>query len=365
MMKSQKKSIYLVLYINIFLILFNILILFIARNFSNLIENLYSRKLFLYINKPLSRISNFFNFSLGELTIALVLVIIFVLLIFFIYFLIIKKLQKSIISILLIIFILLFNLSYYQLAWGLNNYRQNVEEIFGFQDVDIEIDDLEKSYRYLVIETNRLKEMIENNNMEHIEDEYIYKNTYRGYQDLSKKYPFIDQNKVLVKPLKISRFFSSSGYTGIYLPFFSEANINYMMPLFSKPFVSSHEIAHQKGFASEDDANFVGFLGCYYHKDFYFKYSGYQAMLTYVGNSLYKNNPELYREISSLRSPGVLEDIKERIDFWDKHIIEKAKDTHNKVNDKFLKANNQPEGLVTYNRVTELFIKAHKAGLIN
>ncbi|MDW7669628.1 MAG: DUF3810 family protein, partial [Bacillota bacterium] len=103
----------------------------------------------------------------------------------------------------------------------------------------------------------------------------------------------------------------------------------------------------------------------YYHDDIYFKYSAYQAMMTYVGNSLYRNDPELYKEISSFRSDSVLSDIKDRIIFWDIHIKEKVNTAHNKVNDTFLKANNQPEGIASYSKVTELFLKAHKAGLIN
>src|SRR6056297_15164 len=365
MNSSPKKTIFLILYINIFLILFNVLILLIAKNSTNLIENFYSRGLFLYINKPLSYINSYFSFSLGEITIGITLIILASLLVYFAYSLIIKKGKKSTISILLIVFMLLFNLSYYQLAWGLNNYRQDIEEIFEIKDVDVTLEDLEYSYRYLVEETNRLKDILDNNSLNYIDDKYIYTNTYKGYEKLNDEYSFIDDSKVIVKPLMISKFFSASGYTGIYLPFFSEANINEMVPRFSKPFIASHEIAHQKGFASEDDANFMGFLACYYHYDSYFKYSAYQAMMVYVGNSLYKNDHELYREISSLRSESVLNDIKTRVNFWDTHIKEKVNEVHNRVNDTFLKANNQPEGIVNYSKVTELFLKAHKAGIIN
>jgi hypothetical protein len=95
------------------------------------------------------------------------------------------------------------------------------------------------------------------------------------------------------------------------------------------------------------------------------KYSGYQAMMVYVGNSLYKSAPQLYREISKLRSTEVLEDIKKRVNFWDQHIVEKVSQAHNNLNDKFLKASNQPEGILNYSRVTELFIKAYKDKLIH
>ncbi len=365
MFKSGKNKIYMFLYINAFMIFLNIILLYFAKKYSNLVENFYSRKLFLYITKPLSIFSNLFNFSLGELAVALAILFIVFLSLYTIYSLFSKKWKSSILSLLVIVFILLFNLSFYQLAWGLNNYRQSTEEIFEISDVNITVEDLEHSYRYLVEETNRLKKIIDSSSIDHITDKYIYTNAYRGYEKLSYIYPFINNSKSVIKPLKISNIFSASGYTGIYLPFFAEANINYMVPSFSKPFISNHEIAHQKGFAGEDDANFIGFLACYYHNDVYFKYSGYQAMMTYVGNSLYRNDPELYKEISSFRSDSVLSDIKDRIIFWDIHIKEKVNTAHNKVNDTFLKANNQPEGIASYSKVTELFLKAHKAGLIN
>jgi len=94
MFKSCKKNIYLILFINIFLILFNILILLIAKKSSFLVESFYSRKLFFYINKPLSYISNYFSFSLGELAVAAAIITLIFLFLIFIYFIIILIKQK-------------------------------------------------------------------------------------------------------------------------------------------------------------------------------------------------------------------------------------------------------------------------------
>lgn len=265
----------------------------------------------------------------------------------------------------ILILLILSILTYYQLAWGLNNYRISVEENFNLASEDITIDDLAASYKYLVLESNRLKEELLRDYNIGISKEYIYKNVYKGFETVNDEYPFISDNKVIVKPLKISKIFSSSGYTGIFLPFLAEANINYMIPEFSQPFTASHEIAHQKGFASEDSANFVGFLACYHHSEDYFKYSGFRSMMNYIGNSLYKSDKELYKEIASLRSKEVLKDIENNRDFWEKHEKERSKEIHNKINDRFLKANNQPQGIVTYSKVTELFVKAYKSGIIN
>jgi hypothetical protein len=365
MLQTNLKKIKILIYINLTLIFFNIILVQLAKNFPLFIEEYYSRNFYLIINRPLSLLSGNFSFSLGEVLIGFQILVLILLLLLSFKNLAYKKVSNSIFLTLLIAFILLFNLSYYQISWGLNNYRQSIEDIFNLSSEKIELEDIAESYEFLVLETNRLKELLTKYGLEEKYDELVLKSIYKGYENASKKYPFIDSGKVSLKPLIISKFFSSSGYTGIYLPFFSEANINYMVPSFSKPFIASHEIAHQKGFSAEDDANFIGFLACHYHDDIFVKYSGYQAMMVYVGNSLYKSDPQLYREISNLRSAEVTEDIKTRVNFWDQHIVKKANEVHNNLNDKFLKASNQPEGLLNYSRVTELFIKAYKKGLIN
>ena len=359
------KKIKIIVILNIFLIIFNYSIVLIARRYPDFIERYYSRKLFYSINNPLSHISNGFDFSLGEILVFILGAFLIILFLKSLYNLILRKYSKVLISLSIMVLLSLSILTYYQLVWGLNNYRVSIEENFNLDNEDINIDDLATSYRYLVVESNSLKEALLKNNNIGISKEYVYKNAYKGFEKLKDEYPFISDNKTIVKPLKISNIFSSSGYAGIFLPFISEANVNYMMPEFSQPFTASHEIAHQKGFASEDSANFIGFLACYYHRDNYFKYSGFQSMMNYIGNSLYENDKELYQEISSLRSKEVLKDIEINREFWKKHEKERSKEIHNKINDRFLKANNQPQGIVTYSKVTELFVKAYKSGIIN
>jgi len=44
------------------------------------------------------------------------------------------------------------------------------------------------------------------------------------------------------------------GIGGVYFPFTGEANVNISMPHTSIPFTACHEMAHQIGFAREDEA---------------------------------------------------------------------------------------------------------------
>jgi hypothetical protein len=42
--------------------------------------------------------------------------------------------------------------------------------------------------------------------------------------------------------------------------FTNEAQVNYIGPMYSFPMTTNHEMAHQMGFASETECNFIGFL---------------------------------------------------------------------------------------------------------
>jgi hypothetical protein len=46
---------------------------------------------------------------------------------------------------------------------------------------------------------------------------------------------------------------------GGYLNPFTEAQVNYLGPMYSFP-MTAHEMAHQMGYASESECNFIGFL---------------------------------------------------------------------------------------------------------
>ena len=75
-MKKTRKKIKLIIALNIILIIFNFLLVLIAKKNPNFIEKYYSRNVFYHINKPLLYISNRFHFSLGEILIFIVIVFI-------------------------------------------------------------------------------------------------------------------------------------------------------------------------------------------------------------------------------------------------------------------------------------------------
>ena len=49
-------------------------------------------------------------------------------------------------------------------------------------------------------------------------------------------------------------------------------------------------MAHQRGIAREDEANFIAFLVCMASDDPYIRYSGYLEVYEYVASSLYSDD---------------------------------------------------------------------------
>ncbi len=88
------------------------------------------------------------------------------------------------------------------------------------------------------------------------------------------------------KAFLTSEFFSQQYIMGYYFPFSMEANYNDVMYISNVPHTMCHELAHTKGFISEDEANLIGFLACIRSDDDLFKYSGYLSVLGYLDNDL-------------------------------------------------------------------------------
>ena len=72
------------------------------------------------------------------------------------------------------------------------------------------------------------------------------------------------------------------GFTGYFNPITGEAQVRSDIPNLLVPYITCHEMAHQLGYASESEANFVGYLTAIASKDLYFRYSAYLELFTYA-----------------------------------------------------------------------------------
>lgn len=157
------------------------------------------------------------------------------------------------------------------------------------------------------------------------------------------------------KPVTVSEILSCQGLSGIYSPFTAEANYNADMTPYNIPFTLCHELSHLKGYMEEQEANFIAFLASIGSERMDFQYSGYLMGWIYCTNALYELEPEEYLNILSGMNDDVLADLRDNSAFWASYdgSISRMSDW---MNDTYLKANGQADGIASYNKMVDLII---------
>ena len=149
------------------------------------------------------------------------------------------------------------------------------------------------------------------------------------------------------------------GFAGYLNPFTGEAQVNAMLPMYNFPTTTAHEMAHQIGYASESEANFIGFLASIKNKDPYIQYSGYSFALKYCLRNWSIIDKEQLEKLKREIHPGILKNYEEAEQFWDQY--ESFVETGFKIfYDHFLKWNDQKDGLESYSRFVDLMVNYYK-----
>lgn len=355
-------------YILPILLLVQIIILKITAFNPEFVEQFYSNGLFVYISS-FSRITfGFIPFSVGDIIYGIVI------------FLVLKwfwKVRKSwtrggaerigaqlnwknnllkVLSFASVFYFL------FHLLWGMNYYRVPL-----FEKMNIERDytdaDLLKFTQKLIAKTNAIHHQIEKNDSLKVVFPYSQKQVFEmnlnGYQNLSKQYLFFEYRYPSIKKSLISLPLTYMGFGGYLNPFTNEAQVNYLGPMYSFPMTTNHEMAHQLGFASESECNFIGFLASVKNDNLYIQYSGYSNALRYcLGNWSVRNEKVLEQLLKTIHH-GILANYQESADFWEQYdtIIDKG---FHAFYDQFLKFNQQKEGMDSYSKFVDLMVNYYK-----
>lgn len=158
-----------------------------------------------------------------------------------------------------------------------------------------------------------------------------------------------------------SKALSYTGVEGIFVPFTYEPNVNTDCPAFVQPFNAAHESAHYKGFAREQEANFVAYLADTANSDPYFQYSAHMEAYIYISNALYETDQNAWKTAAAGLDSRAVGDFKYYNDFILAH-RSYATDVSNKVNDSYLKSQGQ-QGVITYNMFVTLLADKYRSEL--
>lgn len=251
----------------------------------------------------------------------------------------------------------------FQFSWGLNYLRQPVQITFQIEELNYNTDELNHFTTKLIDAINRTQVLLTQNDTVKVTVPYskkkMYQKVHAGYDKLSKSHPKLTYKNSSIKHSLLSLPLSYMGFSGYLNPFTGEAQVNSLNPLISYPSTSCHEVAHQLGFAAENEANFIGFLTAINNDDLYFQYSGYYMALRYVLNDLYRHDKEKYKISIKKLNKGVLINMKENQEHWAQY-QNPLEPLFKNIFNQFLKINKQPEGIKSYNLMVGLLINYNK-----
>ena len=338
----------------------------LSRNNSALTEKYYSGGIYRGISRVLGSLIGWIPFSLAEILVPFLAVLVLWVLIKWVISIIKNKearwivLRNGILNFLLVVSIVYFS---FIALWGLNYNRQSLGTILGLDVRDSDVEELVMMTEVLLDNTNALRELVK-------EDERgvmlpfggvrdLFSRAREGYLATAKYIPGFDGVYGRPKPLLFSSVIAYTNVWGIYIPFTAEPNVNMKVPT---PMIAStmmHELAHQLGFAREDEANYIAFLTCSLHPDVDFQYSGHLSALNYSLNAIYGQDVDAYKDLYSRLSEGVKRDYAENSRYHEKY-DGPVKEAFSKSNDAYLKANNQTDGERSYGRMVDLLLAQYR-----
>lgn len=319
------------------------------------VERYYSNGIYPYISSFFRIIFGWIPFSIGDLFLAFLLFI-------FIRFLVrliktkFRNFFPKIIHFTAVLSIIYFC---FYLFWGLNYYREPLAKNLNYQQSKYTTEQLTNVTKQIIKELNFHQLKITKNYTIKVTNPYLQKEMYEmavaGYDNLSVDFPQLKYQYKSVKSSLMSFLQTYNGTSGYLNPLTGEAQVNHRTPKTSYPTTTCHEMAHQIGFAAENEANFVGFLAANYNDDIYFKYASYRMAFGYCISEIRKRDKDLSKELWKTVNKGVIKDFNASYDFWQQYknpfepIVKKGYNA-------YLKANKQTKGVDSYNYVVDLLI---------
>lgn len=153
------------------------------------------------------------------------------------------------------------------------------------------------------------------------------------------------------------------GVAGFYFPWTGETHVNYAMPAFELPHTIAHEKAHARGTASEDEANFLGFLSCVSSADALARYSGWIFAWRQLQGELYDLDPERALALFRALPEAIRADLEAAVAYW-RRFAGALSRAGQAMNDRYLKLNRVEGGIGSYRRsVAYLILYGRRARL--
>jgi len=248
----------------------------------------------------------------------------------------------------------------FMLIWGLNYQKSSPAKSFDLKmDTSYTAVQLDSLSLYLMKELNKTRQILSDSVIEKTEVDQVFRNSILNYRQLKSRFPQLTIDKPVLKEATFPSWGDYLGYLAFYQPITGEAIVRTDLPLLTLPYTSCHELAHQMGYASEAEANFIAFVVATESSDALLQYSMLLQMFTYCQSEHLSliaktGNFEKWKTIvnrnKSMLDAKVIGDRKKIKDFFiqRQHLLIPASTS---LYDQFLQLNKQAKGIKSYDEV--------------
>ena len=248
----------------------------------------------------------------------------------------------------------------FMLIWGLNYQKSSPAISFDLKmDTSYTAVQLDSLSLDLMEELNQTRQILSDSIIQKMEVDQVFRNSISNYSQLKNRFPQLHVDKPVLKEAAFPSWGDYLGYLAFYQPITGEAIVRTDVPLLTLPYTSCHELAHQMGYASESEANFIAFVVATESSDALLRYSMLLQMFTYcqsehLGFIAKTGNFEKWKTIVnrniSMLDPKVIGDRKKIKDFFiqRQHLLLPASTS---LYDQFLQWNKQAKGIKSYDEV--------------
>jgi len=246
--------------------------------------------------------------------------------------------------------------------WGISFWTDGFQEQSGIYAQPVEQADLLQVTEYFAGQVSAASEQVARNEQGFfaVPREEILAAASVVYDPLEREFPLLTFDDPGVKPMFFSRLMSWMDFTGVYCSFTGESNVNVDSPACLLPATVAHELAHQRGYASEQECNFLAVLAATASGIPAYEYAGWLMGYIYLGNALYRVDPDRYWAIRETLPEGVRLDLAYNNAYWDQFRDNVVQTVSTTVYDGMLKAYGDERGMQSYGTVVDLLVAYYK-----
>ena len=248
------------------------------------------------------------------------------------------------------------------LLWGVNFWTDSFQDKSGIYAQPVAVEDLTAVTAYFAQQLSAAADGPERdgNGVFAVSTEEILAAAPAVYDAVERDFPFLAFDDPGVKPMFFSRLFSRMDFTGFYCPYTGESNVNVDSPGCLLPGTVAHELAHQRGIASEQECNFLAILASTTSGNAVYEYSGWLKGYIYLGNALYKVDKDTYWAIRDSLPQGVQADLAYNNAYWAQFEDTVIQTVSTTVYDGVLKAYGDERGIQSYGTVVDMLVAYYK-----